>query len=55
MLGVEVLMADASLRQGIEGDLVELGEAPSLRTHTLAWSEELTKAEKEDSNYIVYV
>ena len=36
-----------SLRRGIEGDRVELGDAPSDRTHTLAWSEELTKDEED--------
>ena len=53
MLGVEVLTVgcnDTSFRQGIEGDRVELGEAPSERTHTFAWSCELRQGggERED-------
>ena len=47
MLGVEILMVGASLRQGMEGERVELGEAPSERTHTFAWSGELRKIGRE--------
>ena len=41
-------MAATSLRQGMEGDLVVLGEAPSERTYTLAWSGELRKGGREE-------
>ena len=47
MLGVEILMVGASLRQGMEGERVELGEAPSERTHTFAWSGELRRIGRE--------
>ena len=40
-------MVDASLRQGMEGERVELGEAPSERTHTFAWSGELRRIGRE--------